>query len=86
MTSRHECDCGVVYYNLSELYACQAANHYQGCKWTPEAHPDFCDGTYDTACGHAFTIIEGTPRDNQMRFCPFCGNGIVEVDPPEPSP
>ena len=26
---RYECDCGVVYHNLPELYACQANYHYQ---------------------------------------------------------
>ncbi len=34
-------------------------------------------GTYDTDCGSAFTIEEGTPEKNEMRFCCYCGKPLV---------
>ena len=45
------------------------------CKWVIEI--DYGD-TYSTSCGEMFTIIDGTPADNGMKYCPFCGNVILE--------
>ena len=36
------------------------------------------DGAWDTECGNRFDIINGTPIENQMNFCPFCGKGLQE--------
>jgi len=56
-------------------------------KWNARPHPQPedppClwkgdDGTYETSCGQAFTIIDGTPADNDMRFCTYCGKPIEE--------
>jgi len=38
------------------------------------------DGSYDaweTSCGSSFVIYDGTPIENDMRFCPYCGNTLV---------
>ena len=36
-------------------------------------------GTYwKTECGEAFTFISGSPSDNKMLFCPYCGRIIKE--------
>lgn len=57
-------------------------------KWQPEwGHPtvgfrdkDACEWLYDevhdvweTTCGESFQFIEGTPTDNLMCYCPYCG-------------
>lgn len=34
---------------------------------------------WETACGHAFTLIEGTPYENGMTFCCYCGKPLVEA-------
>ena len=31
---------------------------------------------WETGCGHRFEINDGTPFENDMRYCPFCGNPI----------
>ena len=31
---------------------------------------------YETECEHAFCIIEGTPKDNDIKYCPYCGKEI----------
>ena len=41
------------------------------CAWVPDE-----DGTYYTDCGAAFTIIDGKPSDNGMKFCCYCGKPI----------
>lgn len=38
------------------------------CGWTSDD-----DGTYHTGCGHAFVLNDGTPTENSMRFCCYCG-------------
>jgi hypothetical protein len=47
------------------------------CKWAEWAtvigEPT---NNYDTSCGKTFTLNEGTPKDNSMEFCCFCGKPI----------
>lgn len=46
------------------------------CTWT-ETKPEV--SYWATQCDHAFTINDGTPADNGMRFCCYCGNLIKQV-------
>ena len=41
------------------------------CKWTPDD-----DGIYQTKCGEAFTFIDAGPKENNMKFCCYCGGSI----------
>jgi hypothetical protein len=49
------------------------------CTWTEEyivcGEPTGC---WSTSCGHEYVINEGTPSENQMKFCTFCGKEIRE--------
>lgn len=41
---------------------------------------DWDDGDYVcSACGHSWVTIEGTPQDNEMNYCPYCGAHMDEV-------
>ena len=42
------------------------------CAWHEE------DGCWATDCGEIFVINEGTPEENEMKFCCFCGKHIVQ--------
>lgn len=45
------------------------------CDW----HQDGEDSeTWQTGCGHYFTIIDGTPTDNKFRHCCFCGHLLAQ--------
>ena len=44
------------------------------CKW--EQYDDDW-GAYETDCGQAFNIIDGTPEDNRMKFCCYCGKPLL---------
>lgn len=48
------------------------------CRWVQ----DEWEGSWNTSCGHSFSIIDGTPTDNDMKFCCYCGGSI----PPQPAP
>jgi len=42
------------------------------CEWKIDQ-----DGFYQTSCKGAFILDAGTPADNKMVFCPYCGNEIL---------
>lgn len=43
------------------------------CVWTEDA-----DGAWETECGHVFEVMTGTPSENDMRFCCYCGGALIE--------
>lgn len=45
------------------------------CEWTADE-----DGVWDTACGGRFEVMEGTPSENQMYWCPYCGKSLQEAE------
>ncbi|KKN21679.1 hypothetical protein LCGC14_0923070 [marine sediment metagenome] len=47
------------------------------CAWSNE-NEDY--NTWQTDCGNLWQIIDGTPKDNKMRFCPYCGRPIMELE------
>lgn len=44
-----------------------------GCAWVQDSY-----GTWETSCGNSFEINEGTPHDNEMAYCAFCGLPIEQ--------
>ena len=43
------------------------------CEWGLEPTMEY----WDTQCGKQYVISnEGTPKDNEMEYCPFCGKRI----------
>jgi hypothetical protein len=47
------------------------------CTWTQSADLGMPD-TYHAPCGVAWTFTEGGPVENDMHFCPRCGNHITQ--------
>ena len=47
------------------------------CTWTQSTDPHMPD-TYHSPCGVAWTFTEGGPVENDMHFCPKCGNHITQ--------
>jgi len=50
------------------------------CIWTAEEEDlvDFGENSYYTSCGNDFLLLEGTPSDNNMKYCCYCGDKIEE--------
>ena len=44
------------------------------CEWAEDDN-----GNWFTSCDNAFTFIDGTPSENSMAFCCYCGCKLVEV-------
>jgi hypothetical protein len=51
----------------------------EGCNWTEDE-----DGNWWTECGEGFTFSDGTPIENRMRYCCYCGQPLVEQKYVEP--
>ncbi len=49
------------------------------CAWIQEGECDL----WGTECGNAFTLNEGSPSDNGMKFCCYCGAELVEYPTPD---
>lgn len=42
-------------------------------KWVHKPN-EYDDDTYECSrCGEPWTLIEGTPKENNMNYCPNCG-------------
>ena len=52
-------------YSISPLGYCIWTEQEQGSYWS-------------TSCRKDFSLIEGTPFENEMHFCPFCGKSIAQ--------
>ena len=44
------------------------------CEWREDA-----DGIWETACGEAWQCTEGTPVENDMKYCHSCGKHLKEM-------
>lgn len=49
--------------------------HLATCIWTYDDDIDF--GGWNTSCGAAFILIEGSPSENDYHYCPMCGGKIL---------
>ena len=48
-------------------------------KWLHKPN-EYDDDTYECSrCGEPWTLIEGTPKENNMNFCPNCGADMRSV-------
>ena len=43
------------------------------CRWAQDDN-----GVWETECGNMFECDDGTPYENDMNFCPYCGGKLVE--------
>lgn len=46
------------------------------CTWTHDADAD--DNAWEGTCGALWELIEGTPKENKMNFCPQCGKRVEQ--------
>jgi hypothetical protein len=46
------------------------------CTWHQDGDSD--SGTYSTSCRHHFNLEDGTPEDNKMSWCCYCGKKLAQ--------
>ncbi len=66
--------------NLGEIVTLEDFDRQETVDAEPVRHGRWDDVSdyYDTiyccsVCDEEFTLIDGTPRDNLLNYCPFCG-------------
>ena len=47
------------------------------CIWK-DANIDSCLNVYDTSCENVFEFVDGNPKDNNFKYCPYCGKALKE--------
>lgn len=45
------------------------------CEWKQDEN-----GVWETECGNMFEITEGTPNENDLKYCPYCGKHLIQID------
>jgi hypothetical protein len=58
------------------INACPSGRGNEVCHWTLTPNPDY--EVWETDCGEGYQLVEGGPKDNDMRFCCYCGKTLVE--------
>lgn len=64
-------DLSILTAHDAELTAKAKAEALEECRWTPDLY-----GVWETGCGEVFVLNDGTPKQNGMVFCPYCGKAI----------
>lgn len=49
----------------------------EDCTWT-NAGWEYGD-TWETACGNAWTFTDGSPEENDAKFCMYCGGNLTPI-------
>lgn len=60
-------------FDLKALIASIGVPHTP-CEWKEDT-----DGNWDVACGPLHYIQDGTPKENNMNFCCYCGGKLTQV-------
>ena len=60
---------------LTEFVRLAQERKPETCVWTP-MDDDYMPGSWDSACGEAWSFIEGGPDENRVRFCQGCGKPV----------
>lgn len=60
---------------LMQAIRSRPAPSHETCIWTQNEEEY---GNYETECGHAFQTIEGDVKENNFKFCTYCGRKIQE--------
>ena len=63
-------------YSKATAYATdECTSRDDACVW----NEGFDYGIYNTQCGEAFEFTDGGPKENEFRFCPYCGRRLQEA-------
>ena len=46
------------------------------CEWKENSNE--YEITWKTSCGEEFVLLEGTPEENGLKFCAYCGRKLTQ--------
>lgn len=47
------------------------------CCWRQQEESS---GEWETDCGNAFWLNDGTPEKNEMKYCTYCGKPLIGIE------
>lgn len=57
-----------------------ANNETEFCTWAGYlCYDGYLMEEWETSCGNIFLLEDGTPADNKMKFCCYCGKPLKEL-------
>jgi hypothetical protein len=62
--------------SLRAALAQQAPESETCCTWHQDGDSD--SGVYATSCRRFFDLTDGTPEDNKMQWCCYCGKKLAQ--------
>jgi len=65
-------------HELLDSYLEQKEGRSTRCVW--KYYEEYVTDDWETECGEAHILADGTPAENNMRFCPYCGRRIEQLD------
>lgn len=65
--------CEGIGWNVPDRFELATKRETEICNWEADS-----DNNYSTSCGETFTLIDGTPNENGMKFCCYCGKKLQE--------
>ena len=71
---RHEAGRLWITCRMCETLIAEIAVPSEVCKWQEDD-----SGTWESQCGNSFVINDGTPEENRMLFCCYCGGEIEQI-------
>ena len=64
-----------MYYDFKQ-YVSLVAHAY--CCWSQNTYDDVDYSLWHTTCGEEFVLTDGSPSENRMNFCHYCGKPVIE--------
>ena len=61
------------YRHVAALMEREMVSNTNKCVWSEDS-----DGTWQTSCEQAFCLNDGSPSDNDMKYCCYCGKALAE--------
>ena len=58
----------------NDTNAPKARGRRSDCQWSQDE-----DGNWKTSCGEMFIFLEDGPKENEFRFCCYCGGALTET-------
>jgi len=71
----HLVPCGCYPIQLPEATEDQPQTLATTCRWDIDGPGRDC---YATECGNLFVLVFGTPEENHMNYCCYCGGRLKE--------
>jgi hypothetical protein len=71
------CEYGNLSFVVEPCISCKLESNWKPkkCRWAENNY----DGTWETGCGEKHVFIAEGPKENNHKYCPYCGGELIEI-------